>query len=96
MIDIDSLLSISSRHIRPVKAHLFTLVIIVLAPLVSAQQPDVDWPQHGGSDNIRYSPLGQINRDNVNRLQVAWTYDSGDVPGLRDAGNPSSSTACST
>ena len=34
---------------------------------------------HGGVDNIRYSPLAQINRDNVARLQVAWTYDSHDA-----------------
>ena len=30
-------------------------------------------------DNIRYSPLTQINRDNVAQLQVAWTYDSHDA-----------------
>ena len=46
---------------------------------MSAQPPDVGWPQHGGRDNIRYSPLDQINRSNVSRLQVAWTYDSGDA-----------------
>src|SRR5262245_21041195 len=28
--------------------------------------------------NIRHSPLTDINRDNVSRLQVAWTYDSKD------------------
>ena len=38
-----------------------------------------DWPMHGGADNIRYSPLAQINRDNVAQLQVAWTYDSHDA-----------------
>jgi quinoprotein glucose dehydrogenase len=34
---------------------------------------------NGGVDNIRYSPLAQINRDNVSRLKVAWTYDSHDA-----------------
>src|SRR3954471_23790183 len=34
---------------------------------------------HGGVDNIRYSPLAQVTRDNVAQLQVAWTYDSGDA-----------------
>jgi quinoprotein glucose dehydrogenase len=33
----------------------------------------------GGQDSIRYSALDQINRDNVQRLQVAWTYDTADV-----------------
>src|SRR5436309_12476009 len=40
---------------------------------------DADWPINGGVDNIRYSPLAQINRDNVSTLQVAWTYDSHDA-----------------
>ena len=49
---------------------------------VHAQPPaaaDADWPVNGGVDNIRYSPLTQINRDNVSQLQVAWTYDSHDA-----------------
>src|SRR6266571_7395345 len=40
---------------------------------------DVGWPMHGGVDNIRYSPLAQVNRDNVTKLQAAWTYDSHDA-----------------
>lgn len=33
----------------------------------------------GGSESIRYSNLDQIKRDNVDKLQVAWTYDTGDA-----------------
>jgi quinoprotein glucose dehydrogenase len=33
----------------------------------------------GGPDSIRYSTLNRINRGNVARLQVAWTYDTGDA-----------------
>jgi quinoprotein glucose dehydrogenase len=41
-----------------------------------------EWSAYGGgSDQIRYSSLKQINRDNVNQLQVAWTYDTEDGPG---------------
>jgi len=29
-------------------------------------------------NNIRYSPLTEINKSNVARLTVAWTYDSKD------------------
>ena len=43
------------------------------------QATDVPWPINGGIDNIRYSPLSQINRENVSKLQVAWTYDSHDA-----------------
>src|SRR5436305_10253600 len=36
----------------------------------------VDWPIYGGSpEGTRYSPLKQINRSNVSRLHVAWSYD---------------------
>src|SRR5580692_2777696 len=49
-----------------------------------------DWKVYGGGpENIRYSKLDQINRDNVSRLQVAWTYDTGDVfPGSEMQCNP--------
>jgi len=51
---------------------------MLFAPPVIAQ----DWSAYGrGPDGIRYSSLRQIDRTNVNRLQVAWTYDSADGPG---------------
>jgi quinoprotein glucose dehydrogenase len=52
-----------------------------LALLAAARIPaaDVQWPVNGGPDNIRYSPLTQINRDNVGQLNVAWSYDSHDA-----------------
>lgn len=38
------------------------------------------WKMFGGnSENTHYSTLKQINRDNVNRMEVAWTYDTGDA-----------------
>ncbi len=50
---------------------------------------DTDWPVNGGPGNIRYSPLTQINQENVKQLQVAWTYDSGDAfPGSEMQSNP--------
>jgi quinoprotein glucose dehydrogenase len=33
----------------------------------------------GGTDNIHYSSLQQINRVNVRQLSVAWSYDTGDT-----------------
>ena len=43
-----------------------------------ALAPDVEWPVNGGPNNIRYSTLTQIDRTNVSKLQVAWSYDSHD------------------
>jgi glucose dehydrogenase len=45
---------------------------------------DVDWPIYGGqSANDHYSSLTQINRSNVNRLQVAWKFDTHETGGLQ-------------
>ncbi len=33
----------------------------------------------GGLENLHYSALNQINRENVHQLEVAWTYDTGDT-----------------
>lgn len=44
--------------------------------------PSGDWHRsHGGHGNQRFSPLSQINRDNVVRLERAWTYHSKDGKG---------------
>lgn len=38
------------------------------------------WNSYGGDPGrTHYSLLDQINRENVNRLKVAWTFDSGDA-----------------
>lgn len=37
------------------------------------------WQIYGGADNMHYSTLRQINAENVRQLNVAWTYDTGDV-----------------
>lgn len=44
-------------------------------------QTGKDWPVYGGNKaGNRYSPLDQINLQNVRDLQVAWSYDSNDPP----------------
>jgi quinoprotein glucose dehydrogenase len=44
---------------------------------------DHDWPAYGGGpDGLRASPLAQVNRQTVQRLQVAWTYDAREAGGL--------------
>src|SRR5260221_10959227 len=55
-----------------------TSLLALLAALGLAPS-SAEWPANGGVDNIRYSPLTQINRDNVASLTVAWTYDSHDA-----------------
>jgi quinoprotein glucose dehydrogenase len=41
---------------------------------------NVEWPNYGSDPGgQRFSPLLQINRDNVSRLKVAWVYHTGDI-----------------
>ena len=40
---------------------------------------DTDWPVYLGEGSSQYSGLEQITRDNVGRLEVAWTYRAGDA-----------------
>lgn len=43
-----------------------------------SQQTAQDWPSYGRDySNNRFSPLSQINRDNVASLEPAWTYRTG-------------------
>jgi quinoprotein glucose dehydrogenase len=66
---------VPSRRIFPA----FLIGAASLAAIGITADRDVGWPMHGGVDNIRYSPLAQINRSNVTGLKVAWTYDSHDA-----------------
>jgi len=39
-----------------------------------------EWKVYGGGpESIRYSNLDQINRGNVQKLRIAWTFDTGDA-----------------
>src|SRR5260370_31929639 len=53
-----------------------------VAAYVHAQAPGgaIEWPNYGNDPGAqRYSTLNQINRDNVSRLKVSWTFHTGDV-----------------
>jgi quinoprotein glucose dehydrogenase len=46
---------------------------------LAAEPKGADWPVYlGGKERNLYSPLEQISRDNVSKLEVAWTYETGD------------------
>src|SRR5213596_4176470 len=68
------------------------VALLVLATLPGLVRPlgAQEWPVYGGGpESIRYSSLTQINRDNVKRLKVAWTFDASDgVPSSELEVNP--------
>ncbi len=88
VIVANSLPPFAVRITTAMREAVFVVVGAVLA-FALARQGDVEWPMHGGVDNIRYSPLTQINRSNIAQLQVAWTFDSGDsFPGSEMQSHP--------
>jgi len=92
-------MSLRSRTLSAAVMCLATLVILDAAGLRTwahasaralaqsgraAATTNQDWPVYGGDvEGNRYSILQQINKSNVSRLQVAWTYDSGETGGLQ-------------
>jgi quinoprotein glucose dehydrogenase len=65
---------------------LASVVVAVASGSAACQAPDRyrTWAAYGGGpEQLRYSSLDQIDRGNVNRLQLAWTWDSGETGGLQ-------------
>ena len=63
--------------------HNLTYTTLFLSIVVAAPAgQEADWRTYlGDSSRRHYSPLDEITRENVQRLEVAWRYDSG---ALRD------------
>jgi quinoprotein glucose dehydrogenase len=60
------------------------LIVSVAGAGFAASEPAdgaiADWPYYGGdAGGGRYSPLTQIDKNNVTELKVAWEYHTGDV-----------------
>lgn len=45
---------------------------------------EVHWPQYtNGNEGLRFSPLDDINKDNVQHLKVAWNFTKANDPDER-------------
>jgi quinoprotein glucose dehydrogenase len=64
-------------------AKLFYLIAAAASLCTACQQASTEyrsWPQYKGSgENIHYSSLTQVDTSNVQQLQVAWEYHTGDA-----------------
>ncbi|TRA98294.1 MULTISPECIES: glucose/quinate/shikimate family membrane-bound PQQ-dependent dehydrogenase [Rhizobium/Agrobacterium group] len=61
--------------------------IALATPDLGGNVPDADWHQYGRTPyGQRYSPLTQVNVDNVSQLKEAWRYQTGDVKLPDDVG----------
>lgn len=61
--------------------------VVNATPALGGNVPAGEWHQYGRTQyGQRYSPLDQINTDNVSTLEVAWQYQTGDVKLPDDVG----------
>jgi quinoprotein glucose dehydrogenase len=69
------------KYLNVSRTSSFSLLIFLIASCTSHPQKDYkDWQVYGGTkESIRYSSLTEIDTSNVNQLQVAWVYHSGDA-----------------
>src|SRR6185436_15221857 len=74
-------MSPSRSHSRRSLLTLAALAACSALAITTAQSPTESWwtGYGNGADNSRYFPSTQITRNNVTRLQVAWTYPFGDA-----------------
>ncbi|GAB3259448.1 quinoprotein glucose dehydrogenase [Larkinella harenae] len=64
--------------------HVISFLAIILSfsvkPTVGQVTPQQGWPAYGNdAGGMRFSPLKQINTDNVKQLRVAWTFRTGEL-----------------
>ncbi len=64
------------RRLPPI---VFAPPILFLAQCAAPAQDHKTWSDYAGApDSAQYSALAEINRANASRLEVAWTYATGD------------------
>lgn len=63
----------------------FIALLVVWWSLAANAASAQDWPYWGGDQGgQRYSALNQINRDNVQDLELAWSYSTGELAEFPD------------
>jgi quinoprotein glucose dehydrogenase len=61
--------------------------VVNATPALGGNVPAGEWHQYGRTQyGQRYSPLDQVNTENVSTLKVAWQYQTGDVKLPDDVG----------
>src|SRR5690349_11597299 len=70
----------SWRRIRAiVTVCLLSACPALLGQTAATRQDHTTWRDYGGApDAAQYSALAQINRSNVSKLEIAWSYPTGD------------------
>lgn len=66
-------------NLQKVSSHSAFLILIVLSWACSTKS-DIDWPVYlGNYQSSHFVEATEISRENVSKLQVAWTYNGGEA-----------------
>jgi quinoprotein glucose dehydrogenase len=80
--------SLTVRGVRRLGTIIF-MVVLAATATYTAQTKPTDWPAYGNDPGgMRYSPLDQINTQNVRQLRRAWTFHTGDASATQFQGTP--------
>jgi len=63
----------------------FIAMLLLAAACSSTPANNNDWPAYANAGGTRYSPLTDIDRTNVGKLEVAWTYHTGETSFAKDS-----------
>lgn len=70
----------SLKHVRVLMLCLLIISLGAIPVMASNGVRKGEWRFYGGDQGSgKYSPLDQINRENVQKLKVAWSWDSPDL-----------------
>ncbi|MBT34064.1 MAG: pyrrolo-quinoline quinone [Thalassobius sp.] len=78
-------MSISLKNTANYTKNFIVLCLLILAiscseTSISNKEADKDWPVYlGGNSSMQYSSLKQITKENIQNLEVAWTFSTGDA-----------------
>src|SRR5262245_382313 len=73
-------------HARRQGVATLALIAVLAMAAPAADVPDDAWPCYGRDPGgTRYSPLVQIDRSNVARLAVAWTFRTGELDRVKSS-----------
>lgn len=64
----------------PARLSAAACALVLASGCAGSSDPDYSWPAHGGGPgHAQFSPATLMTPDNVGRLEVAWTYRTGDA-----------------
>ncbi len=63
---------------KPINSLILLAILFIYSSELRADS-DASWDQYGGTGGQQYTELDQITADNLDRLEPAWQFRTGDL-----------------